>query len=181
MPQESAVFAEFFTEAVLLRHETEKQGRPVYKDMEHVKILVAGSRDEVVRLVEPADKDRFPDAWRRFTNANAEVNDGTPLKMWPPMTPSLIRHFENYNIRTVEQLSAIPDGSASQMGPDTRKWMDKARTWLSDAANGAENLARIDENKRLQERVAALEAQILAMGNKAVDEDAPEARKRKAA
>lgn len=178
---ETAVRAEFFKEAVLLGAETEKQGRPIYRDMDHVKIQVAGSREEVVRLVEAADKTRFPDQWRRYTDSNAEIKDGTPIKLWPPVTPSLVRHFENFNIFTVEQLSGLSDSNAAQMGPGTGEWVDKAKTWLADASNGAEALARVDEIKRLREQVEGLQATITAMGAEKTEPDTPPRKTRGAA
>ncbi|TIS06254.1 MAG: hypothetical protein E5X10_26825, partial [Mesorhizobium sp.] len=101
----------FFIQPVHDQAASDKEGAPRYKDMEHVRLMVAGDPFNVPVLpVDEAIKQRFAVQYERWKaqRANNHV-DGTPLRDWPLLTPAQIAEFNALNIFSVQQLSEVAD------------------------------------------------------------------------
>lgn len=176
-PQEAGIFAEFFLEPVEQSFLSREEGRPVFKDVEHVRILIAGdAKSEVVQEVTDQHKARFPQAYAAFKNNLDQIEaTGTPLKHWPAMTPATIKNFAAQNIHTVEQLAAVTDAALQTLGMGARDWRERAKAFLATAKDTAAAQKLASENEALRADVDALKAQIDNLSK------ALEASKRKAA
>ncbi len=89
-----------------------------YRNVEFITIHVPGDKTlSVHRPVQPSDKQRFPLQYAAFKNSvTGEQLIGLPLSAWPVCKPSQAKELEFFNVRTVEQLAAMPDGvKAAQM------------------------------------------------------------------
>ena len=160
---------------------SEREGRPIFKDVEFVDIRVPGKKNgSVCRPARTSDVERFPEHYRRFKERIAEPEEGTPLTEWPPVGRSTVEQLKFLNIKTVEQLAEMSDSSATQiMGGNTLK--QKAKDFLSystdvKAKTQAKELER--ENQQLKDEMAELQEQMREMQSQMAalngSEDEPE-------
>jgi hypothetical protein len=169
---DSKLFVEFTMEAIHQEFESEKQGRPIFKDVPHIRIHFPGDRTkQIFRPVKmegsaqmPGDPERFPRLWGQFIAKAEQVQTGTPVEEWPPLTKSQAMEFKAMHIHTVEQLAGIADNNLTWLG--AREMREKARSWLANADGGKEVVrlqaelekrdADIDDLKRQMKELAAL-------------------------
>lgn len=169
--ENDGVYAEFFLDAVPLKAESEKQGRPISVDREFVRIITADTRTERVTEVLEKHKVRFEEAYRAFKQASQQRMDaGTPLNQWPAMTPALIRNFAAFGIFTMEQLAGLDGRQALQMaGMDAPEWSAKARAYLEQAQDASTSTRLAAENARLKGENEDLKAQIRRLSETAAN------------
>lgn len=173
---DQGLYVEFRNEDIHQPYESEKQGRPIYKQEVFVRIYTPGDKTKVVdrkaRLEPqgdiPSDPQRWPRQWQAFQNGEQAVYEGTPLKEWPKVNVSQIRDLSGMNIHTVEQLAAVSDHALSGLGHGGRALRDSAKLWLDDASKSANSSAAMKER---DDKIAALEAQIIAMQNAQANSD----------
>lgn len=159
----------FFVEPVKNDAKSKEAGRPIFDEVEIVRLLVAG--DPYNQVTHPADSEyiqnRFPEEYRRWKEKKQERHiSGTPLRQWPLLSPANVAEFEALNIFNVEGLSNIPETSIGKiMG--MREWRAKAQAWLAAAKDSAvitqmasENDSMKDQIKDLAEKVTELTLQL---------------------
>ena len=169
---DSRLYVEFTMEAIHQTAKSEEEGRPIFKDVPHVRIHFPGDRTkQIFRPVKfdddhqgPADPRRFPQQWRAFEAQQEQVQTGTPIEQWGPLTKSQAMEFKAMHIHTVEQLAGIADSNLTWLG--ARDLRDKAVAWLAQAESGKESVrltaelakrdADIEELKRQVKELAAL-------------------------
>jgi hypothetical protein len=143
---DKSLMVKFFYKEVQNKMESQKQGRPVFKEKLYIEIRIAGQRDvQACRPATHADKQRFPrhlDAFERRVEAPTE---GMPLSEWPKITRSQAEELSFNNVKTVEQLASMKDSNLSKMmnGYSLR---DAAVKWLE--LNSAETVDREKEEMR---------------------------------
>lgn len=160
---DQGIFAEFFSDAILDDNETKKQGRPIYRNVDMLRMMFPGdTTKEVIRIVrtepqgrEPADPDRFPRQWAAYKSQMQQVQDGTPIEQWPPINKAQALELKAVNIHTVEQLAATTDVNLKWMG--ARQLRDNAIAWLNEAKSGAETIALRNEIEDLKQQLTALQ------------------------
>jgi hypothetical protein len=131
---DSRLYVEFTMEAIHQTARSEAEGRPIFKDVPHVRIHFPGDRTkQIFRPVKmaddhqgPADPRRFPNQWRAFEAQQEQVQTGTPIEQWGPLTKSQAMEFKAAHIHTVEQLAGVSE------------LRDKAIAWLAQADGGKE-------------------------------------------
>ncbi len=161
MQAESNLFVTFFIEAVEIKAESEKQGRPVYRDVPFIKVVVPGDVNNIIeRKATKDDELKFPKAWARFKAEEADVLEGTPLEQWPQMSRSLVKESKFFEIHTVEQLANLSDINVSRMGMGYMDLRNKAKAYLVAAAGTAGETAQAAENQRLKDMIADLQRQM---------------------
>lgn len=176
----------FHLKSVEITSESEKAGRPVFRDIEYVEIHIPGDRKSTVdRKVRDEDKRRWPQhyaAWK----ANQELpSDGMPLEKWTLISPSEIDNFKYGHVRTVEQLAGLSDTQLQTFGPGSRKLRETAKAWLKQAGDNAGLSKMAAENDRLRDDLASTRNQLdsvlkrLAKLEAGDDDDTPAPRKRK--
>ena len=85
-------------------------GRPIFKDVEYVKIIVPGGSTSVVdKPVRDDDRNRFRAAYEKFKAGDSEQIVGTPLKEIPWLTRSQIEELAYLKVRTLENLAELND------------------------------------------------------------------------
>jgi hypothetical protein len=134
----------------MLIRETEIEGRPIYHDVEHVRILVPGDKlNQIDRVASIDDKNRFPEHYAKYKAGKGDEVVGTRLEIVPWMTRSKVEEYKYFGIHTVEQLAEASD-SVGQKFPGFNQDKSKAQKFL-EATNGTDA------------RVKALEAQVEAL------------------
>lgn len=154
---------------------TAEAGRPIFDDIEMVRIRVAGDRHN--ELVAPAHikcrydrelmrevtyAERFPDQYDAFRRDAEQVGSGTPLSQLPFLTPARREELKRVKVHTAEALASLDGRALSSLGMDGRKLKDQAQSYLDDAAASAGGTELAAENEALRKRLEALEAQIAA-------------------
>lgn len=179
---QSGVFVQFYTDSVEIKVESERMGRPIFKDMPHIRKLVPGDSTTVIeRVAKKQDMDMFPRQWEAYQRQETIGLEGTPLEQWPQITRSQVREAKYFELHTVEQLSELSDHSCQKLGMGFLELRAKARAWLKVAEGSAAYTAQAAENQRLKDEMDSLRAQIAELNTihknprgrprKEVDED----------
>ena len=174
----------FYVKSVENKHASKRAGKPVYEDVEYVKIKTFDKTSENDCPVEDTHRQRWRAHYQRFKeNAEAPI-EGTPLTHWPPISQSKVLELNSLNVRSVEDLADFPEGSfppRSNMAELKRM----ARTWLQDAKKSgviAEIEADRDqlraENKELKDTLAKLNARMEVLEDLNTPKDPPKKRGR---
>lgn len=176
---DDALNVQFSTEAVLNKLESYRAGRNVYSDMEFISVRAPGqSLTSIHTPVTEYYKWRFPLDYAAFKKGQAEVVTGTPLAMWPLISPSQMKDLEHAGIRTIEQIANLSDSSAPSMRGfyalknGAQQFLDNAR----DTQAASRLQAQLDQaNAQNTATVAALQQQMAEMMALIKAKDAAEA------
>ena len=137
--------------------ESKEAGRPIFKDVVWVSIVVPGNKTTTVeRVARDADKKRFAKHFEAFEqHGTEEFVSGTPLDAWPVLSSSQVREMAFFNVRTVEQLANMPDSEAQKfMGIAMLR--TKAKLFLEAAEGGAPMEALQDAMEQKDNELNAL-------------------------
>lgn len=166
-PDDMKLPVKFFTKPVEDENESRKQGRPIYRDVDHIEIGFPADKNRV--FVAPASEvtyvthygramsyaERFAPIYQRFKEGLGDSVMGTPLAIAKIATPAQMAELSALKITTVEQLAGLPDRNIKALGWYGRELVGKAKAYLEKAQVSPEVLA-------LQEQVAVLTAQLAA-------------------
>lgn len=163
---DNGLHVQFYDEAVLQSFESEAAGRPIYKPVPYIHMLLPGGKSDIKRPVKleddgrsPPDTVRFPRQWAAYKTNTEQLQSGTPLEAWPAVNKAQIFELKAQRIHTVEQLDALPDSALHTLGMMGRELREKAHKFLSAASdNGAIVSALEAKNEALQVKSEALEA-----------------------
>lgn len=95
---------------------TEEKGRPIFRDVEFIKIF--NGKDNIIdRPLRDTDKQRWPRAYAAWKNTGDgdPGNVGTRLEHWPQLTRAQAEEFRHFKVFTVEQLADLNDAVVGQM------------------------------------------------------------------
>lgn len=159
----------FYREPVLNPSRTAKEGRPIYDDMEVVRIFVAG--DPLNQIVKPADqsmRERFPVQWKAWQEKQESMTiSGTPIRQWPLLTPANIAEFEGLKIFSVEALSEVSDGNVTK-AVGLREWREKAKAWLASSKDSNAAVEYAAENMRLRSEMDEMKTRLNELSDQVV-------------
>jgi hypothetical protein len=163
-------FPTFYVEAVEDRAESEKEGRPIFRDVERVKILIAGDqKTEVVKKVTDAVRQEFRQEYMHWKQTQQQSLVGTPIEQWPGASVSFVATCKVLNIFTVEALAQLDDNALQRLGMGSRDMQARAKAWLAAAKDSGETERLAAENNRLQDQINSLQTQIKEMGARFAD------------
>lgn len=147
---DSKLYVQFYSRPFLQTKLSEEAGRPIYADVDHVRIMVPGDKLSIVdRIASDDDKKRFAAHWEKYKAGQGQEVVGTRLEVVPWMSRSKVEEYKFFNIHTVEQLASASDSVGSKfMGFQADR--EKAKKFL-EASSGTD--ARV---KELEEQVAKL-------------------------
>lgn len=167
-PRSHAQHVSFFMGVAPDKVASEKEGRPIFKDVPFIRIHSAGDTTTIIE--KPVWDDarnpnshtrRFPTEWKNFLAGVVESKQsgGTPLKLMPGISQAQVRELEHFRVYTVEQLADIADAHAGKfMGIQRLK--NEARAYLLRAKDGAAGKALAAELEARDQKIAQLEAQM---------------------
>lgn len=146
-----------------------EDGLPLFTDVVFVKIY----RDPTLTIDRPAkdeDIERFQAQYNAFLKATAdieEMEEGTPLEMWPVASPADVESFKSRGVRTVQSLATF---SKTKLPPSVAVLVDKAAAYVKAAKNDdpLSKIAELEdelaeaakENKQLKSRLAKLQEKV---------------------
>lgn len=147
-----------------LRAVRQKDGS--FRNVEYVTIKTPGDTKAMpTHKVDDRLRNKYAGHYRLWRNNLEAAPDGTPLEMWPVLTPAQVLELKANNIFTVEQLSQVSDGAGAKV-PMLRTLKNRAEEWLKakDKADRVDEQAR--ENELLRNSQSLLEQQLAAMNEK---------------
>jgi len=175
----------FYTKPMKNNFESARQGRPIFFDVDMVKIYLPGDDKNVIDTMARDDhKERFPKHWAHYQNRMAgdqRLIGKTPIDQWPRITPSMAEELRAIKFMSVDDIANASDmqiqalGMIAGMSPHA--FRDAARNYLKLASGEAaetktaEALASVTaRNEALESQMAAMQAQLdrlAGMGNPA--------------
>lgn len=158
---DEGLLVRFYVKPVQDQRASNEQGKPVFKDVEIIEIRVPGQKSFVAHPVNTNDIKRFPRHWEAYKSrtGDTEYLEGTPLKEWPLVTRSQAEELSFANVKTVEQLAAMPDSNASSfMGMNMLR--AKAKEWLENAAEFKKAAELKAQLSKRDEEIETLKAQM---------------------
>jgi hypothetical protein len=164
--QGHGLHVEFYIDAKEMPFKSEEAGRPIYEDVEFIKIMIPGDKNfSPEREAHAGDRTRFPLEYARFKIGMKEEEQavGTPLKHWPAMSRSMVKNFGAFNVHTVEQLAGMSDTGKQAFGMGAQEWSVKAKAYLEVSGNTAEAQKYATENENLKRDIADLRGQFEAL------------------
>jgi hypothetical protein len=162
--QDEGLLVKFFIKPREDAVASKEKGRPIFRDVEWIDIKIPGTRDGVCRPARQKDIDRFPRHYAAFKNRTTDddVQEGTLLKEWPLISRSQAEELSFFNVKTVEQLIAMPDSQASQfMGMNNLK--AKAKEWLELSTEAKEKADLAAQLTKRDDEIAELKAAVKAL------------------
>jgi len=187
------VIVEFYTKARENKRKSAAEGRPVFDNVEMVKIRFSGDKlrehhapaHEVWSTVRQGMGDkgqqvtyaqRFPREYEAYKRQEEIAPSGTPIEELPNLTAAQRAELKSVNILTVEALAGLPSGKPLGMQGDTM--IDLAKTYLARAKDGAKDTELVNRLRNQDTEIADLKAQVAALlrkqekGGKAADDGA---------
>jgi hypothetical protein len=165
------LFVVFYREAVQSEFKTLQEGRPIFDDVDMIRIHTPGSRDTVVGIAHHGYQQRFPRQWAQYKQNMEQTQSGTPLSAVPWLTASQVAELATFNIKSVEQLAGMPDNVAGRF-MNHHALKQQAAAFL-EAAKGAAPLLKMQaELASRDEQIAEMQKTIAAMQAKMAADDA---------
>jgi len=158
---DSRLAVKFYKRAMKLEHESSQAGRPIFKDYDFVRIMVAGdSLTEIDTYAQESHKQRFPRQWLQYQATQDSTSEmiGTPVEEWTLISQSQAQELKGIKFYTVESIANASDlhlqriGMIAGMSPHS--FRDKARTFLNLAEETAEATKRAEEISQLKQELA---------------------------
>ncbi|AAK94385.1 hypothetical protein Mx8p50 [Myxococcus phage Mx8] len=160
------LFVQFGMHAKRDEEETTKAGRPVFKDVEYIRIVVPGDRNnDIFRPATDEDRGLYRRQYEAFLAGKSDVQVGTPLKEWPAITRAEVENLAYFKIVTVEQLAAVPDALLQKIGP-VRALVEKAKDCVKRAEGNAPSEQLRAELDTKNNELATLRQQLKEQGER---------------
>ena len=150
----------FFIEAVENKFKSAEAGRPIYDNVEMISIINPGSKDEFIKKVDAAARQRFGPQYEHWKRTQEQPAEGTPLEMVPFLNPAQVREFKALNIPTLEHLANLHDGPIQKIGMGGLELVRKAQAYLKAAGDNSVVTKLAAENQRLKGEIETLKTQI---------------------
>ena len=178
--QASREWPEFFIDSVQDYVATEREGRPIFKDEERVRIYFPG--DQTKRPVFKVTReytDKWPQEYAAFKAGHEVSLNGTPIEQWPILKRAQVLEMKALGFRTVEDIAGMTDHAMQRIGMGGSRLRELAKSYLDDAMAGALLSQTTAANAKLElvvaeqnEKIANLSAlceklsgQVIAMQN----------------
>ena len=164
---DSRLVAQFYSVAVKQGFESEAQGRPIYKDVDYVRIFVPGDANTIIETpVRDDHKARFPVQWAHYQNKHGgdAKEIGTPISQWPRISPAQAEELRALKFYTVESIANASDANIQRIGMvggmQPYAFRDAAMRFLQVATDDAAASKAAQEAAEANARAAALEQRL---------------------
>lgn len=166
----------FFPKEIHDEAASAEAGRPIYRSVDWIEIIVPGSRDRVSCPVRIEHQRRFPEQWESYRrNEERVVADGTPITEWQGIARTRAMELRAQGFYTVEQLAAAGENQLAKAGQDARKLQEQAAAYIeAQGALDSERRIRAELESKFAEQVAKtaeLSAQVAELMRKLGEDD----------
>jgi hypothetical protein len=143
---DNKLYIQFYSRPIINGAESDAAGRPIFHDVDCVRIMVPGDKLSIVdRLASDDDKRRFADQFTKYQAGQQIQLVGTPLEQVAWMSRSKVEEYKYFGIHSIEQLANASD-SVGQKFPGFYQDRDRAKATI-EAASGTN--ARVAELERM--------------------------------
>lgn len=150
----------FFMDSVQDELASAEQGRPIFREIERVQILMPGNQFLApVHNVNDEHRNRWSREYEAFRKGIEIAVDGTPLEQWNMLNKAQVYELKGMHLRTVEDVARMPDAVVQQI-PFGQRIREAAAAYLDDAAASALTSKLSAENERLIGDVGLLKRQL---------------------
>lgn len=172
----------FFSHPVRDDDASKKAGRPIFKDVDHVEIRIAGNKytmgvfpaiatwmtkkqateygEEEVKITYA---DRFNKQYLEYKAGDQQSFGGTPLSEAPFLTEGKRRELKAIHVNTVESLAMIDGQPLKMLGPGGRELKNQAMAYIENALKGVGSSKLADELSKRDGQIEELTRQIAEM------------------
>lgn len=161
---ENSLGVKFYSKPLQDNFRTEQEGRPIYNDVDMVRITSPGDQLSVIDTIATDHyKKRFPRQWAFYQSkqeGDQLIIGRTPLSAWPKLTAAQVEELRHMKFHTVEDVANASDialqniGMIGGMGGSA--FRDAAQLYL----RVAKDASAVDQ---AQKETAALRAEMNAM------------------
>lgn len=152
----------FYKDVVKNESKSTEAGRPIFDEIDLIKIITPGSRDSFVGDANEHYQQRFPVQWARYKAGRSQEMSGTPLNQLPWLGVGQIAEFNAVGCHTVEQLVGMSDAISQKfMGHHAIK--QRAAAYLEASKAEAPLLKVQEELRKRDEEIAELREMVNAM------------------
>ena len=110
----------FYTKALQNEYESAQQGRPIFFDVDMVKIFLPGDDKNIIATYARDDhKERFPRQWAHYKNkkqGDQQMIGKTPLSSWPRLTQSQVEELRAMKFFAVDDIANASDAALQRIG-----------------------------------------------------------------
>ena len=165
--------------------ESKKQGHPVFKHEEMVRIRWVGDNkrvhdapaDEVSRsfLDEKGNwvglsyKERWWRHYEAFKAKHATIVDGTPLRELTSLTAAKIAELRALNIHTIEALASLDTTGQKRLGMGALALKQQAQAHLDKMQGESVEMRLVEQNAALQAQIDQMKAQMADLSKQPVE------------
>ena len=168
----------FYREPIKNEPKSIEAGRPIFDEIDLVKIIAPGSRDNFVGDATPDYQQRFPAQWARYKAGREQDVSGTPLNQLPWLSIGQIAEFNAVGCKTVEHLVNMADNLSQKfMGHHAIK--QRALAYLNSSKDAAPMLKLQAELEKRDVEIAELRSMVEAMAAAKKEEAAAATQKHK--
>lgn len=175
---DSSLSVLFYSKPMKNNYESEQQGRPIFTDVDMVKIFLPGDDKNIIDTFARDDhKERFPRQWAHYQNKMAgdqRLAGKTPIDQWPRVTPAMAEELRAIKFLAVEDVASASDAQLQAIGMiagmSPHAFRDAARNYLRVASGeaaeskAAQQLAAVsEENAAMKAQLEAMQAQLAAL------------------
>lgn len=167
----SHLAVEFYSEPVHNVRKSAEAGRPVFDDVEMVKIRIAGDKLTVhtapahdsSSMRHPVTNERLTYAqlhhgpYEAFKRGQEFHGTGTPLSEVPFITAGKRKELQAANIHTAESFVAVDGSNLQKLGMGARELRDQVKAWIDRTSKNADVVKLSQENDELRARLERME------------------------
>lgn len=161
---DSALYVQFYARPVENAFQSEQQKRPIFDEVDFVKIQVPGDKTTAIDTpVREEHKTRFPIQWANYQNHKGQSQGvtGTPITEWPRISATQAEELKGLKFFTVESIAGAADSHLRNIGmiagTSVYQLRDDARRFLQLATENAQ-LAEAEKRAREAEEKMAAQA-----------------------
>jgi hypothetical protein len=158
---DSRLWVQFYRKPIENSYQSQLQQRPVFDDVDFVKIMVPGDKLSIIDTpVRDDHKKRFPVQWADYKNRTEGQSgiSGTPITEWPRISAAQAEELRALKFYTVESIASASDAQLQHIGmiagTSAFTFRDDARRFLSLALAAAKER---EADEKLAQAKAELE------------------------
>lgn len=173
-------FIDFYNGTMQDDIESQKAGRPIFRDVEMVRIRWAGNTKNEFHapatdrsdrpIIDPMTNDKLwprwfehpdcADAYAAFKKGQAMATNGTPINEMTSLTEAKRAELKAINILTVDQLASLDGPALKRLGLEGNQLKEQARLYLERAAGASVDARHAAEREAMQRQIDELKAMI---------------------
>jgi hypothetical protein len=139
---------------------TEKEGRPIFDEIEMIEIRNPGSRDNFHAKVDQRWINEYPQEYKYWKDTQRTLIEGTPIEQYPKFGRGRIMELKALGILSCEQFMALTDSQIQKSGMGVRNEIKEMTAWMQAAKDSAIVTKQAAEIQRRDDEIADLKRQI---------------------